>query len=159
MGPRKGVVMTDVDRMRDNAIRILDTRRVLSVSTVSPDGWPHTTIVGYANVGLTVYFAILRSSEKLAHIRNDNRISFAVGEEPRDVSTLQEVYASALAFEVDGPDERSEVWDLLGSRHRNLSGSAVPDAETAVLMRAEPRHVTVLDYSIAYGRSESFDVE
>ena len=53
---------------QDDAIRILDTHRSMAFSTVRPDGWPQTTIVGYANVGLPIYFLIFRSSQKFANI-------------------------------------------------------------------------------------------
>jgi nitroimidazol reductase NimA-like FMN-containing flavoprotein (pyridoxamine 5'-phosphate oxidase superfamily) len=150
--------VSEFDDQKANAIQLLDRRRVLALSTVGPDGWPHTSIVGYANVGLTLYFAILRVSEKFAHLQNDNRIAFAVGEEPRAVAELQEVYGKALAFQVEQEGDRREIWDLLGTRHGNLDASAVPDPEAAVLIRAEPKHLTVIDYTKAFGSAESFDV-
>ena len=98
--------------IEDDTIRILDTHRIMAVSTVRPDGWPQTTIVGYANVGLAVYFLIFRSSQKFANIQRDDRISIAVGEEPRDLSELNAVYAGAHASEVKDAVERARLWTL-----------------------------------------------
>jgi len=39
--------------MDDSAIEILDTQRTMAISTLRPDGWPQTTIVGYVNEDLT----------------------------------------------------------------------------------------------------------
>ena len=52
------------------AIRILDGQRLMAVSTVRPDGWPQTTIVGYANIGLVIYFSYSRTHSRLA-VGND----------------------------------------------------------------------------------------
>ena len=65
--------------MQENAIEILDSHMTMAISTLRPDGWPQTTFVGYANEGLTLYFLIFRSSQKLANIRRDRRVSLAVG--------------------------------------------------------------------------------
>src|SRR5689334_16606439 len=103
--------------MQDNAIEILDSHRTMAISTLRPDGWPQTTIVGYANEGLTLYFLIFRSSQKLGNIRRDNRISIAVGGEPRNLDQLTAVYAAAHAIEMKDPDQRERAWNLLQARH------------------------------------------
>lgn len=35
--------------MLQPAIEILDSQGIMSISTLRPDGWPPTTVVGYAN--------------------------------------------------------------------------------------------------------------
>ena len=67
--------------MDETADQILGSHRTMAISTVRPDGWPQTTIVGYAN-GLILYFLIFRASQKFANIAKDNRVSLAVGEKP-----------------------------------------------------------------------------
>ena len=141
-----------------SAIRILDGHRIMAISTVRPDGWPQTTFVGYANVGLLVYFLIFRSSQKLANIEQDNRVSIAVGHEPRNLSELAAVYAGAFASEVTDPQEREQAWQLLAQRHPNLAGSYIPDSVDAAMMRAKCAHVSVLDYGGGIGQAQSFTV-
>lgn len=97
--------------VKDDAIRILDTHRIMAISTLRPDGWPQTTIVGYANIGLTVHFLIFRSSQKFANIQRDARISIAIGEEPRDVRELNAVYAGARVSEVTNAGNREDACD------------------------------------------------
>jgi nitroimidazol reductase NimA-like FMN-containing flavoprotein (pyridoxamine 5'-phosphate oxidase superfamily) len=143
--------------MEESAIRILDGRRVMAVSTVRPDGWPQTTIVGYANVGLLLYFIISRTSQKYANIRSDNRVAIAVGEEPADLRSLQAVYSSAHAVEVTEDGEREEAWRLLAERHPNLQAYVLPDQSDVAVMRARCEHASVLDYTKGFGHTESFD--
>ena len=133
--------------MEDNAVRILDAHRVMAISTVRPDGWPQTTIVGYANDGLTVYFIIFRSSQKFANILADDRVAIAVGEEPRDLRHLEAVYAGAHATEVTDLKQAEQAWRLLAHRHPNLSQLQAPDEAETALMCAKCEHVSVLDYS------------
>jgi nitroimidazol reductase NimA-like FMN-containing flavoprotein (pyridoxamine 5'-phosphate oxidase superfamily) len=143
--------------MEGAAIGILDGRRVMAVSTVRPDGWPQTTIVGYANIGFLLYFVISRSSQKFANIARDDRISIAVGEEPPAIGLLQAVYASAHAQEVGDPEEREQAWSLLTSRHPNLKEYTLPDQSDPVVMRARCEHVSVLDFTKGFGHARAFD--
>ena len=145
--------------MQADAIQILDTRRTMAVSTIRPDGWPQTTIVGYANVGLTVYFLIFRSSQKFANIQHDDRISIAVGGEPTDLHQLKAVYAGAQASEVTDPAQREIAWRILTDRHPNLAAFDLPDRSAAVMMRAECRYVSVLDYSKGFGHTEALTID
>jgi nitroimidazol reductase NimA-like FMN-containing flavoprotein (pyridoxamine 5'-phosphate oxidase superfamily) len=140
------------------AIEILDAHRMMAVSTVRPDGWPQTTIVGYANSGWTVYFLIFRSSQKFANIKRDNRISIAVSGDPRYLSDIKAVYAGAHASEVTDPSERTLAWTLLLQRHPNLADFGPPDEAETALMRAECKHVSLLDYSQGIGHTEALTV-
>jgi nitroimidazol reductase NimA-like FMN-containing flavoprotein (pyridoxamine 5'-phosphate oxidase superfamily) len=60
--------------MEQPAITILDANRIMTIATVRPDGWPQTTMVGYANEGWRVYFLIYRTSQKFENISRDNRV-------------------------------------------------------------------------------------
>ena len=144
---------------QDNAIRILDAHRIMAIATVRPDGWPQTTIVGYANTGLTVYFLVFRSSQKLGNIKHDDRVALAVGDEPGDLSELTAVYAGAHAVEVTASAERKKAWNLLEQRHPNLADFEPPVASAAAVMRADCIYISVLDYSQGFGHSESITVE
>jgi len=48
--------------MEAKAIDILDAHRTMAIATVRPDGWPQSTIVGYANDGFLIYFMVSRNS-------------------------------------------------------------------------------------------------
>ena len=132
--------------MEEKAVSILDARRIMTVATVRPDGWPQTTIVGYANDGLTIYFLIERTSQKFSNIERDNRISVAIGEEPRDLRHVRAVYAAARAIEITDQAQRELAWRLLMQRHPNLRDYELPDASLAAMMRADCQHVSALDF-------------
>lgn len=144
--------------MLQPAIEILNSHRMMAVSTIRPDGWPQTTIVGYANEGWTVYFLILRSSQKFANIERDNRISIAIGSEPSYLSDIKAVYAGAHAFEVKDEGKRKLAWTLLSDRHPNLADFGVPDQGDTALMGAACKYVSMLDYSKGIGHTEALTV-
>jgi len=62
----------------NDVIRILDSHRIMAVSTQRADGWSQTTLAGYAKVGLTIYVLVFRSSQKFANMQRDDRISIAI---------------------------------------------------------------------------------
>jgi nitroimidazol reductase NimA-like FMN-containing flavoprotein (pyridoxamine 5'-phosphate oxidase superfamily) len=144
--------------MLQPAIEILDSHRMMAISTLRPDGWPQTTIVGYANQGWAVYFAIFRSSQKFANIENDDRVSIAVSSEPRSLGEIKAVYAGAHASEVTDPEERELAWRLLTERHPNLADFGPQSASDEALMRADCKYVSVLDYSRGIGHAETTTV-
>lgn len=142
--------------MQDNAVEILDSHRTMAISTLRADGWPQTTIVGYANDGLTIYFLIFRSSQKLANIRRDKRISIAVGGEPKELNQLTAVYAAAHASEVTDAIERGRAWSLLQGRHPNLVDFELPERTEAAMMKATCQFLSVLDYRKGPGHLDEF---
>jgi nitroimidazol reductase NimA-like FMN-containing flavoprotein (pyridoxamine 5'-phosphate oxidase superfamily) len=121
--------------MQHAAVRILNRHRAMAISTVRPDGWPQTTIVGYVNQGFDIFFLIFRSGQKFANIQHDDRIAVAVGAEPTELRNLQAVYAGGHAQEVTDPAEREEVWRLLMERSSNLAGFKMPEAQGAAFMK------------------------
>ena len=144
--------------MEQPALRILNTQRIMSISTVRPDGWPQTTIVGYVNSGWTIYFLIYRSSQKFANIQDDSRVSIAVGSEPKDLNELAAVYAGGHASEVTDPDQRERAWKLLMERHPVLAAFVMPEPSAAALMQMTCKYVSLLDYTQGLGHTETLIV-
>lgn len=145
--------------MLQPAIRVLDDHRQMAISTVRPDGWPQTTIVGYANDGWTLYFLIFRSSQKFANISLDDRVSIAVSNEARSLGEIKAVFAGAHAFEVVDKKERERAWELLGQRHPNLADFGMPDDSQTALMGAKCKYVSLVDYSRGIGHTEALTVD
>lgn len=144
--------------MEDNAIQTLDSHRVMAISTLRPDGWPQTTIVGYANDAWVIYFLVFRSSQKFANIQHDDRVSIAVGSEPKDISEIKAVFAGAHATEVADPKQRAHAWGLFVQRHPNLTDFELPKRSEAAVMRADCKYVSVLDYSKGLGHTEALTI-
>lgn len=144
--------------MLEPAIEILDSHRQMAISTVRPDGWPQTTIVGYANSGWTVYFLIFRASQKFANISLDDRVSIAVSGDTGSLGEIKAVFAGAHAAEVTDPHERDRAWDLLTQRHPNLGDFGLPDDSETALMQATCKYVSIVDYSKGIGHTEAMTV-
>lgn len=144
--------------MLQPAIEILDANRLMAVSTVRPDGWPQTTIVGYANQGWAIYFLIFRAGQKFANIAHDDRVSIAVTSAAASLSEIKAVYAGAHATEVTDAAERARAWQLLVERHPNLADFGAPDDSETALLRADCKYVSVLDYSMGIGHTEALTI-
>lgn len=156
----QSTALKQTDRVAESdAIRILDSNRVMAVATNRPDGWPQNTIVGYANLGLLIYFVVFRTSQKLANIQTDGRIAIAVGQEPTGLNELQAVYAGADAAEVTDESEKAQAWKMLAERHPNLAGLDAPATSDAAVMRARCKYVSVLDYRKGFGHRAAFEAD
>jgi nitroimidazol reductase NimA-like FMN-containing flavoprotein (pyridoxamine 5'-phosphate oxidase superfamily) len=116
-------------------------------------------MVGYANEGFRLYFLIYRASQKFENIARDNRVSISVGHEPRVLRDIKAVYAGCHAEEVIDLAERSFAWKLLAERHPNLTDLAPPGTAEVATMRADCKHLSVLDYSQGLGHTESLTIE
>lgn len=144
--------------MQDIAVAIIESRQTMAISTLRPDGWPQTTIVGYVNEGLILYFLVFRTSQKLANMRRDKRISIAIGGEPIEPDRLTAVYAAAHSSEVTDPKERAHAWSLLQSRHPNLIDFELPERTQAAMMKATCQFVSVLDYRKGPGHIDELSI-
>jgi hypothetical protein len=131
----------------------------MAISTVRPDGWPQTTIVGYVNRGFEIFFLIFRSSQKYQNIKHDDRVSIAVAAEPESLPELKAVYAGGHAVEITDRAERDEVWKLFMQRASNLAGFKIPEATEAAFMRVKCKYVSVLDFSQGLGHRDQLTVD
>jgi nitroimidazol reductase NimA-like FMN-containing flavoprotein (pyridoxamine 5'-phosphate oxidase superfamily) len=140
--------------MSDRATEILDAHRLMAISTLMPGGAPQTTLVGYANDGLLIYFVISRQGQKFANINRDQRVAIAIGSDVNDPRDIKELTISAVASEVTDPEQREHAIDLLLKRRPGLRRLARPDPSKSAVMRAAPREITVSDYSQGFGHAD-----
>ena len=145
--------------MEHPAITILNNYRMMAISTVRPDGWPQTTMVGYVNRGFEVFFLIFRSSQKYANLQHDDRVSIAIAPEPTRLEDLRAVYAGGHAREITAQRDREEVWRLLMQRDSNLDGFKIPEATEAAFMRMTCKYISVLDFGQGIGHREQFTLD
>ena len=144
--------------MKDKAVAILEQNRVMAISTIRPDGWPQTTMVGYAHDDILIYFIVSRDSQKFANIERDNRVSIALGRDFHDPSTIMALSMAARASEVRDTKQRDHAVELLLDRHPGLKRLARPDPEHSAVMRAYPEVITILDYSKGFGHADVLTV-
>lgn len=144
--------------MQDKAVQILSENRIMALSTVRPDGWPHTTTVGYAHEDLLIYFIISRQGQKFANIQKDDRVSIALGPDFDDPATIRALSIAAHSSEVSDAKQRRRALDMLLDRHPGLRKLEPPALPHSAIMRAYPEIVTILDYSKGFGHADVLTV-
>lgn len=140
--------------MENKAIDFLSRRRIMSIATLRPDGWPQNTMVGYANDDLLLYFVISRRSQKFANILRDDRVSIAIGEAFSDPHEAAGLSLAAHAYEVTDGAQREHALQLLWSRHPEYRSFQIPDPDKAAVMRAYPDVITIIDYAEEFGHAD-----
>lgn len=140
--------------MEHVAVKILNRNRLMAISTIRPDGWPQTTMVGYVNRGFDIFFLIFRSGQKYANIQKDDRVAIAVSTEASAIDDVKAVYAGGHAVEITDEAQRAEIWRRLMERSSNLAGFKIPEAKQAAFMRMRCKYVSVLDFSQGLGHRE-----
>ena len=140
--------------MDDRLTEILGSHRLMAISTLMRDGWPQTTMVGYANEGLLIYFVISREGQKFANIQCDQRVAIAIGSDVDDPKQIRELAIAAEASEVTDPAQRERAIDLLLERRPSLKSLPRPASARSAVMRAVPRLITLSDYSRGFGHAD-----
>jgi nitroimidazol reductase NimA-like FMN-containing flavoprotein (pyridoxamine 5'-phosphate oxidase superfamily) len=140
--------------MEDDIIAILDAHRLMAISTMMPNGWPQTTLVGYANEGLLIYFVISRAGQKFANIQRDQRVAIAISRDYEDPSQIKELSIAAEASEVTDSEQRERAIDLLLERRPSMKKLERPNPASAAVMRAAMRVVTISDYTKGFGHAD-----
>ena len=64
----------------DEAARFLDEQRVINVSTLGADGWPHITALWYVMRGGEPWIYTYRKSQKVRNLERDDRATLQVEE-------------------------------------------------------------------------------
>lgn len=146
--------MADAD-LKAKILELLDEHRVMAIATNRADGWPQVTIVGYAHHDLSLYFAVARSSQKLANIKRDPRVSIAIGSD--GPGTLRGLSMAARVFEVTDLEEIARLNRLLHQRYPEQTVFAPREASAAIL-RAAPSIISVIDQSKGPGRPDIVEV-
>lgn len=144
--------------MERKAIDILDQHRLMTIATLRADGWPHATMVNYANDGLLLYFIISRRSQKFANIERDSRVSIVIGRDYPDPAQIKALSIAANASEVRDPAQREQATKMIFRRHSELAKLGLPDNEHSAVMRAYCSIVTILDYSKGFGHADLLTV-
>ncbi len=146
--------------MADKAdvIAILDRNRLLALATNRPDGFPHCTIVGYANDGLRIFMVVSPDSQKRANLERDSRVSAAIGADVADPMAITGLSFAGHAHAVTDPGEIRRVFDLLMRRYPEYMQMPAPAAGDIAVFEIRPEIVSVLDYSKGFGHTELVQV-
>lgn len=138
---------------------LLQSHNVMTLATVRPDGWPQATMVAYASDGLTLYFACDPDGQKVANLRQCDKVSAAIG---RDYPNWEEIRGLSLggtAQVVTDPLERGHAQDLL--RRKFPQWAEMPETEDPALIafvKVTPKVISVLDYTKGFGNTRLVEV-
>jgi nitroimidazol reductase NimA-like FMN-containing flavoprotein (pyridoxamine 5'-phosphate oxidase superfamily) len=149
-----------VDRnLKRKILEILDRRRLMSVATNRPDGWPQATTVGYVNIGLALYFWCRPQSQKARNLTLDSRISLAIADDGEDPMTIAGLSRAAEAKLENGPAEISKATSLLYLRFPNHGPFRAFEHNDTHVYRVTPKVMSVIDYTKGLGDTELIIVD
>lgn len=147
--------MSDDAQLKAKIVELLNEHYDMAVATLRHDGWPQTTMVGYVHDELTLYFASALTSQKVANIRRDDRISIALGHE--EPTRLRGLSMAAYAHPVEESSEIDAVNRLIQERY---PGRAIfsPRETASILIRASPMVISVIDLGKGPGKPQMVSV-
>jgi general stress protein 26 len=140
-----------LDDLKARILGILARHRTMVVATRRPDGWPQATIVGYANDDLELYFVIAATSQKLANIAHDRRVSIAIGGDPPAGEPIVGLSMAATAAVVSDPAEVERLNELVARRYPEHAVFS-PGGGSVRVLKALPEIISVVDSSVEGGR-------
>lgn len=132
----------------------LDKRRVITIATVRPDGWPQATMVGYCNDGPLIYFMVGKTGQKYANLKANPRCSLVIGEDVTDPMTIGGASLGATVAEIADPAELDRAMKLMFARYPEYE-PMMKEADTSQMafLRATPFIASVLDYEKGFGHT------
>jgi len=145
------VEATMEEEIKNKILTLLDQHRIMTIATLRPDGWPQATTVGYANEGLTIYFACGTDSQKAANLARDDRVSLTIDHDAPQVVEITGLSMAAHARPVVEPAETSKALHMLRLRYPGLP---LPMPEDVRIFRVTPTVISVLDYSKGFGHTD-----
>ncbi|HKR88739.1 MAG TPA: pyridoxamine 5'-phosphate oxidase family protein [Phenylobacterium sp.] len=142
--------------LKQKIVSLLDQHRTMRIATIRPDGWPQTTSVGYANVGLTLYFLCGKESQKAANLARDDRVSLAIDDDVDQVMQIKGLSMAAHARRVLDEAEGAQALSLLFARYPAQEGVAftLPSPADVAIFRVTPTVVSVLDYTQGFAHAD-----
>ena len=142
--------------LKSKIVSLLDQHRTMRIATLRPDGWPQTTTVGYANLGLKIYFLCAKDSQKAANLARDDRVSLAIDDDVAQVMEIKGVSMAARASRVVDEAEGARALELLFARYPAQNGVslALPAPADVAIFRLTPTVVSLLDYSLGFAHTD-----
>lgn len=149
------MAQTSPEAAKAKILELLDEHRIMSLSTLRPDGWPQTTMVGYVHDDLTLYFAVARSSQKFENMKRDPRVSIAIGHD--EANRIRGISMAATVEEMVELADIERLNALIFQRYPEQSVFA-PRQTSSAVFRADPTIVSLVDLTKAPGAPELWEV-
>ena len=129
----------------------LRIHRNMSLATVRPDGYPQATTVGYANDGLTLYFACDRNSQKVRNLRRSPKVSLTINKDSAGWKKITGLSMGATAKILERPADTKRALALLSRKFKDMKGLSEEDLAETAFVRVQPKVVSMLDYRRGFG--------
>jgi general stress protein 26 len=142
----------------ERVLDLLKTHDKMTVATVRADGFPQATTVNYVNEGLVIYFGCSVRSQKARNIERDDRVSLAIDHEYADWNKIQGLSMGGIAERVSDIQDIERVGDLFTRKFPQLSGFRPEDLLGTAFFRVTPKVISVIDYTMGFGRSELIEL-
>jgi general stress protein 26 len=144
------------DQAKARVLEILAGRRLMTVATVRPDGWPQATVVNYLADDLSLFFLVARQSQKLANIARDPRVAIALGADAEGTPV-----GLSLAARVTEVEDSVRI----GALNRRIWGAPEdqrftphPPSHAVALLEARPTMLSLIDYGFVGAVAQHFTV-
>ena len=138
---------------------VMADHNVMTLATVRPDGWPQATTVAYANDGLTLYFACGPDSQKVANIRQCDKVSATIDRDNPDWNAIRGLSLGGTAEVLADEKQIDRAGKVL--RAKFPQWAETPESEEAyeiAFVKVTPKVISVLDYTQGFGHTELVDV-
>ena len=129
----------------------LKTNRIMSLATVRPDGYPQATTVGYANDGVTLYFACDRNSQKVRNLRRSPKVSLTINKDWAGWKKITGLSMGATAKVLERPADTKRALALLSRKFKDMKNLSEEDLAETAFVRVQPKVVSMLDYRRGFG--------
>lgn len=119
---------------------LIESGPLAHLSTVSPDGSPHVTVIWIGLDGDQLVSTHMRDNVKLRNIRRDPRVALSF-DGPRETRSWLDPYAVLYARAVVEPSDR--IWELMAKHTK-----AYLSSDTALPIPDDPQPGFIVRYSI-----------
>jgi PPOX class probable F420-dependent enzyme len=120
----------------------LDQQRVLNVSTIGRDGWPHMTSLWYVMRGTEPWVWTYAKSQKVRNLERDERVTLLV-ESGHEYHELMGVMMKARAELHRGIEVVAAVGAELFDRYQGVHAGAIDDAAREALKSQAAKRVAI----------------
>src|SRR4030065_289508 len=115
----------------------------MSLATLRPDGYPQATTVGYANDGLTLYFACDRNGQKVRNLRRSPKVSLTINKDTADWKKITGLSMGATAKVLERPADTKHALALLARKFKDMKDLSAEDFAETAFVRVHPKGVSV----------------
>jgi nitroimidazol reductase NimA-like FMN-containing flavoprotein (pyridoxamine 5'-phosphate oxidase superfamily) len=144
------------EEIRKKILTLMDQHRIMTISTLRPDGWPQATTVGYVNEGLTLYFLCGLDSQKAVNLARDDRVSLTIDHDTPDLMAITGLSMAAHAQAVVDRADAEKVLRMFPLKYPEQIPLPVPmpTPDDVRIFRVTPTVISVLDYSKGFGHAD-----